>query len=353
VDLALNYEEPVARLRPRVREVGDLSAVVALDTVEAEGLFLHPAAAMLTEQGGGRWLRVNAPVALTLRRGTDASSEAVRTLGPPPGPASAPAAPPELSARPTGGAADTLRIDGSPGVRPLVAALVEAYRSRTPGAPVALNDGLGTQARARAVAGGTIDVAMASHGIDSVALAGQGIAVHEIAKVAVVFAVHAGVPVTSLRAAQLCDVYRGRTTSWRELGGAALPIAPRVRPESEVDTEVVRAGVACFPADSAMATVTVVDRPEQMAAAIAAQPGAIGMTSMPFVEQSGGRIRAVALDGTAPTAANVRRGSYRLTRASYLLTRADAPPPVRRFLAFVRGAEGRRIIEANGGVPVP
>lgn len=80
VDLALNYDEPLARLRPRVREVGDLSTVVAFDTVDATGLFLHPSPAMLHEARGGgaaRWLRLGAPAAFTLRRGREAASEAV------------------------------------------------------------------------------------------------------------------------------------------------------------------------------------------------------------------------------------------------------------------------------------
>lgn len=81
VDLSLNYEEPVARVRPRVREVGDLSTVVALDTVDATGLFLHPLPAMLTERAGARWLRINAPAAFTIRRGADPASAAVRTVG--------------------------------------------------------------------------------------------------------------------------------------------------------------------------------------------------------------------------------------------------------------------------------
>ena len=52
--------------------------VVAFDTVDAEGLFLHPAPAALTERGGRRWLRINAPAELTLRRGPEATSAAVR-----------------------------------------------------------------------------------------------------------------------------------------------------------------------------------------------------------------------------------------------------------------------------------
>jgi hypothetical protein len=77
VDLALNFDEPLARRRPRVREVGDLSTVVAFDTVRADGLFLHPMPAMLDATRGAPLLRLGAPAAFTLRRGRDAASAAV------------------------------------------------------------------------------------------------------------------------------------------------------------------------------------------------------------------------------------------------------------------------------------
>ena len=339
VDLALNYDEPLARLRPRVREVGDLATVVAFDTVDAEGLFVHPAPAALTERGGRRWLRINAPAELTIRRGPEAASAAVRSIGQAAERAPAPA--------------DTVRIDGSPGVRPLVEALADAYRRAEPRTHVALESGLGSRERVQALAEGRIDIAMASHGVVAADLARQGLAAHEIAKVGVVFGVHRGVPIAGMTAAQLCDAYRGRLTNWRQVGGPDLPIAPRTRPAAEVDAEVVQAGVGCFPRDGLAASVTVLDRPDAMAAELASRAGALGMTSMPFVERSEGRIRPLALDGIAPTAANVRSGDYPLARRSLLLTRADAPPAVARFLAFVRGPDGTGVIEASGAVPVP
>ena len=81
VDLALNFDDPLNKLRPRVREVGDLSLVAAFDTLDATGLFLHPDATMLTEQAGNRWMRIGANASFTLRRSRDASSEVVRTIG--------------------------------------------------------------------------------------------------------------------------------------------------------------------------------------------------------------------------------------------------------------------------------
>ncbi len=82
-DVAINYDEPVQRVGPRIRDVGDLESVVALDTLEATGLFLHPDSTALTAHGESRWLRIGALAALTLRRGASSTSEAVRTIGMP------------------------------------------------------------------------------------------------------------------------------------------------------------------------------------------------------------------------------------------------------------------------------
>lgn len=81
VDLTIAYEDPVARLRPRVRDVGDVASGVALDTIDASGLFLHPDASALVERGGRRWLRIDAAANIAIRRGADASSALVRMLG--------------------------------------------------------------------------------------------------------------------------------------------------------------------------------------------------------------------------------------------------------------------------------
>jgi hypothetical protein len=81
VDLSFNYDDALRPGRARVREIGDLDEVVAFDTVNATGLFIHPAPAMLTEQGGQRWLRVSATVEMALRKGAEPTSELVKAFG--------------------------------------------------------------------------------------------------------------------------------------------------------------------------------------------------------------------------------------------------------------------------------
>lgn len=249
-------------------------------------------------------------------------------------------------------AADTVRIDGSPALAPLARALADAYRAARPSSVVTVGGGLGSRERIDAVRQGRIDIALASQ-VVARELAAQGLAANEVAKSAVVFAVNAGVPVTSLSSRQICDAYRGGVTNWRELGGSDLPIAARTRPAAEVDAAIVLTGIECFRAASSSTAARVIERPEEMAAELSSVSGALGMTSMPFVDQSGGRIKALALDGIPPDAERVRRGEYPLTRSSYLVTTASPSAAVARFIAFVRSDEGARVIRANGAVPLP
>lgn len=81
VDLAVNYDDAVARMGGRVREVGDLAGVIALDTIDVQGLFLHPAPSALTSGPGGAMLRMGAPASFEVRRTASAGSERVRVIG--------------------------------------------------------------------------------------------------------------------------------------------------------------------------------------------------------------------------------------------------------------------------------
>lgn len=247
---------------------------------------------------------------------------------------------------------DTIRIDGSNGVIPLVTALADAFRRDHPGITVTIGKGMGSGARLRALAEGTIDIALASHGLDALSLSRERLVPHRIATTAVVFAVQEGTSVTSLTPAQLCDIFTGGVASWRALSSAsgATPIVALVRAESEVDMEVVRGGIPCLASAMLGAGVRVTADTEEMRTALLATPGAIGVTTMTIVRQSSGRLAALAIDGVPPTGENVASGRYALVRDSYLVTRAATSASVEIFLAFMRSPAALALLEANGSV---
>jgi phosphate transport system substrate-binding protein len=244
-----------------------------------------------------------------------------------------------------------LSIDGSTGTAPLVAALGKAFTGRT-GVTVEVGKGLGTRARFEALAAGKIDIAMASHGLKTDEVAAMGMTVHRIAMTPVVFAVHQSVGARDVTDAQLCAIYAGRSRNWSELGGPDLPVAPLTRPDSEVDAEVVRDGIACLKGLQMPDTVKVMAPAGDMAKALAETSGGIGMTSATVVEQSQGKIKPLALNGVPPNEAEVVAGRYRLTRDAFLVTRNVASPEVTAFIGFVQGPDGAAVIRANSAIAV-
>ena len=143
----------------------------------------------------------------------------------------------------------------------------------------------------------------------------------------------------------------GRADELERVGGPDLAIAPRTRPDSEVDAEVVRAGIPCLKMLKMPDAVKVMPRGGDMAKELAATAGAIGMTTTTVVEQSGGKIKALSLDGVAPTEENVADGKYRLVREVFLVATGNASQATKAFLAYVKSADGAKIIKSNGAIP--
>jgi len=248
------------------------------------------------------------------------------------------------------GAQQKILVDGSTGTAPLVDALGKAFTAKS-NVAVEVGKGLGTKARFDALSGSTIDIAMASHGLNVGQVTGMGMTVHRIAMTPVVFAIHESVAIANLTEAQVCAIYSGGARNWKELGGGDLAIAPLARPDSEVDAEVVRGGIGCFKDLRLPESVRIMARAGDMAKALAETAGGIGMTSATVVEQSRGKIKAVALGGIAATETNVLGGTYRLTRDAFLVTRNAPSPPVQAFIDFVKAADGAAVIKANGAIP--
>ncbi|HJS30374.1 MAG TPA: phosphate ABC transporter substrate-binding protein, partial [Alphaproteobacteria bacterium] len=60
---------------------------------------------------------------------------------------------------------ETIKVDGSTGVAPLVAALAKAYQARAPSVVIEIGGGLNAKERIEALSAGKIAIATASHGL--------------------------------------------------------------------------------------------------------------------------------------------------------------------------------------------
>ncbi|MGH7775110.1 MAG: phosphate ABC transporter substrate-binding protein [Candidatus Binatia bacterium] len=247
---------------------------------------------------------------------------------------------------------ETIVLDGSTGMLPLARALAKAYQQKNPDPQIELGKGLGTGARLRALTERKIHIALASHGVKAEDIQKGNLKVLDVAKGAIIFAVNTSAPLTKITDSQVCDVFSGKIRNWESLAGLNTPIAVLTRPPTEVDPEVIRAKIGCFKELKEVETARVMARGGDMAKGLAETPYSIGMTSMTVVEQSAGKVKALALNGVAPSPENVRNGSYFLTRDFLFVIKADTTPAVKKFVDFVLSPEGDRVILDNGAVPL-
>jgi len=84
-----------------------------------------------------------------------------------------------------------------------------------------------------------------------------------------------------------------------------------------------------------------VDRqPDQVARLLTEQYGIT--ISSPSFERAGSK--GIAIEGFAPTPANIRCGAYILSRPLLLVTQAPPSIDVKRFIEFMLGPEGQAIV---------
>jgi phosphate transport system substrate-binding protein len=152
--------------------------------------------------------------------------------------------------------------------------------------------------------------------------------------------VNAGNPVQNLTRAQLKALFEGKVRSWKELGGADVPVAVCTEPlASERGTlDAIRLAVL-----GGEPYAGVVERPDpaDCLRLVIERPGGVTAATISYAIPGS---RWVLVDGLGPTAEDVRTGSYLLARPLLLVTRSPAPPHVQEFMDFMISPDGQKIV---------
>jgi hypothetical protein len=79
LDLALTFADPVARTGLNLRDIGDLEGVIAMDTLDLSGQYVHISAPSTLDPSDW-WLLRGEPVAIQVRRGPEDTAEVLLRL---------------------------------------------------------------------------------------------------------------------------------------------------------------------------------------------------------------------------------------------------------------------------------
>ena len=132
----------------------------------------------------------------------------------------------------------------------------------------------------------------------------------------VAVAVNPANAVTSLTKAQVKDVFAGKITNWKELGGKDAPISLYVREDGSGTRETFEE--RALDKGTSVQSANVVNSNGAMKTAIAQDPNAIGYVGIGHLDSS---IRGVTVEGMVPSQENAANGAYKITRLLYMNTK--------------------------------
>lgn len=153
--------------------------------------------------------------------------------------------------------------------------------------------------------------------------------------------------VTSLSYGQLQDIYSGKITNWKELGGKDRTINLYDR-DAASGTRAVFWKKALKKGKVAQ-TANVVVSNGAMKTAIAKDPYGIGYVSVGHIDPT---LTPVALDGVVPSLENVKSGSYKVARGLYCLTKGEPVGLAKLFLDYLLSPSGQKIAGSKGFIEV-
>ena len=99
--------------------------------------------------------------------------------------------------------------------------------------------------------------------------------------------------------------------------------------------------------DRTVDTAEITNSTGVMLSGVAENRNAIGYVSLGALND---RVKALAVDGVAPTAENVQNGSYPVRRAFQIVLGSEMSPATRDFVAFILSDYGQAVVEASGYV---
>ena len=243
----------------------------------------------------------------------------------------------------TGG---TVSTDGSTSMEKVIGALGESFMEANSGTTFTYNP-TGSGSGIQAVSEGRCDIGLSSRALKDDEKA-SGLKETIVALDGIAIIVNPQNPVKDLSLEQIAKIYTGEITNWKDVGGedAEIVLIGREAGSGTRDgfESITGTKDACQYRQELTSTGDVITTVSQ-------NPNAIGYASLAAIKDS---VKALTVNGVAPTEATVKDGTYLVQRPFVLVTKEGAAlsETAQKFFDFATSADAASIISAAGAVPV-
>ena len=243
----------------------------------------------------------------------------------------------------TGG---TVSTDGSTSMEKVIGALGESFMEANSGTTFTYNPS-GSGSGIQAVSEGRCDIGLSSRALKDDEKA-SGLKETIVALDGIAIIVNPQNPVEDLSLEQIAKIYTGEITNWKDVGGddAEIVLIGREAGSGTRDgfESITETKDACQYRQELTSTGDVITTVSQ-------NPNAIGYASLASIKDS---VKALTVNGVAPTEATVKDGTYLVQRPFVLVTKEGVAlsETAQKFFNFATSADAASIISAAGAVPV-
>lgn len=231
-----------------------------------------------------------------------------------------------------GGLTGRITITGSTALLPLARVAAELFMDRHPGVTVDVGGG-GSFTGLEQVASGAVEIG-ASDVTAPPEYLERGLVDHVVAIAPFVIVVHPSVTVDDLSREQLCAIFRGEITNWKDVGGPDENITIVNRPKASGSRAIIEEKVLGGAQFTNRATIQ--DSNGRVRAAVASIPGSIGYLDAAYLDQT---VKAIGYNGVKYAPERVISGDYPLFAYEHMYTKGKPNAVTKAFLDLILSEE--------------
>ena len=232
--------------------------------------------------------------------------------------------------------AGSITAAGSTALQPLVDAAAKQYVAACSGSTVSVQGG-GSGTGLTQVAGGTVQIGNSDVTADSKLQPADAATLvdHVVARQGWVMVVSPDVTgVTSLTTQQATDIWTGKTTNWKDVGGPDMPIVLVLRPASS-GTRSVFKKIVLSGANEAAGQALTEDSNGAVTTAVGQTSGSTSVIGFAYYKANQGKVVALGLDGVTASVDNMLNNTYKLQAFGHMYTKGPADGLVKAFLDYM------------------